>query len=136
MVLAMMTHNLLFFFSSRRRHTICALVTGVQTCALPIWSRKGWISASLNARPGGQPSTTAPMAGPWLSPQVENRNMRPNVSKLICRARCPEIGRESCRERVCQYVKTSVVAVSLKQNNRHKPHYQRQHNSTPTTTTP
>src|SRR3546814_6387647 len=27
----------LFFFSSRRRHTRCALVTGVQTCALPIW---------------------------------------------------------------------------------------------------
>src|SRR3546814_319431 len=26
----------LFFFSSRRRHTSCALVTGVQTCALPI----------------------------------------------------------------------------------------------------
>src|SRR3546814_8857350 len=25
-----------FFFSSRSRHTICALVTGVQTCALPI----------------------------------------------------------------------------------------------------
>src|SRR3546814_3254899 len=24
------------FFSSRRRHTICPLVTGVQTCALPI----------------------------------------------------------------------------------------------------
>src|SRR3546814_14231755 len=28
--------SLLFFFSSRRRHTRCALVTGVQTCALPI----------------------------------------------------------------------------------------------------
>src|SRR3546814_1805341 len=27
----------LFFFSSRRRHTRCALVTGVQTCALPIF---------------------------------------------------------------------------------------------------
>src|SRR3546814_8064508 len=28
-----------FFISSRRRHTRCALVTGVQTCALPIfWS--------------------------------------------------------------------------------------------------
>src|SRR3546814_375531 len=27
----------LFFFSSRRRHTRCAVVTGVQTCALPIW---------------------------------------------------------------------------------------------------
>src|SRR3546814_6584969 len=28
--------SLVFFFSSRRRHTRCALVTGVQTCALPI----------------------------------------------------------------------------------------------------
>src|SRR3546814_3196273 len=28
-----------FFFSSRRRHTRCALVTGVQTCALPILVR-------------------------------------------------------------------------------------------------
>src|SRR3546814_19950559 len=28
-----------FFFSSRRRHTRCALVTGVQTCALPICQR-------------------------------------------------------------------------------------------------
>src|SRR3546814_2760446 len=28
-----------FFFSSRRRHPICALVTGVQTCALPICRR-------------------------------------------------------------------------------------------------
>src|SRR3546814_2775233 len=27
---------MVFFFSSRRRHTRCALVTGVQTCALPI----------------------------------------------------------------------------------------------------
>src|SRR3546814_2701350 len=30
----------LFFFSSRRRHTRCALVTGVQTCALPISKAK------------------------------------------------------------------------------------------------
>src|SRR3546814_9631054 len=30
----------MFFFSSRRRHTRCALVTGVQTCALPISHRK------------------------------------------------------------------------------------------------
>src|SRR5881409_2454043 len=29
-----------FFFSSRRRHTRCETVTGVQTCALPIWI--GW----------------------------------------------------------------------------------------------
>src|SRR3546814_13133672 len=31
----------MFFFSSRRRHTRCALVTGVQTCALPICRRLG-----------------------------------------------------------------------------------------------
>src|SRR3546814_8454597 len=31
-------YRLFFFFSSRRRHTRCALVTGVQTCALPISS--------------------------------------------------------------------------------------------------
>src|SRR3546814_8565266 len=30
-----------FFFSSRRRHTRCALVTGVQTCALPIFCVRG-----------------------------------------------------------------------------------------------
>src|SRR3546814_4172195 len=35
-----------FFFSSRRRHTRCALVTGVQTCALPI-------SAVEMAQPAG-----------------------------------------------------------------------------------
>src|SRR3546814_4598224 len=35
-----------FFCSSRRRHTRCALVTGVQTCALPIWIvRRGCIRA-------------------------------------------------------------------------------------------
>src|SRR3546814_19523771 len=31
--------------------------------------------------------------------------------------RTPEIGRAACRERVCQYVKISGVAVSLKKNN-------------------
>src|SRR3546814_6073123 len=35
------THvSALFFFSSRRRHTRCALVTGVHTCALPIWPQR------------------------------------------------------------------------------------------------
>src|SRR3546814_13111797 len=41
-----------FFFSSRRRHTRCALVTGVQTCALPIWI--------LSARPSPQEAAQAP----------------------------------------------------------------------------
>src|SRR3546814_15880366 len=30
----------MFVFSSRRRHTSCALVTGVQTCALPIYGAR------------------------------------------------------------------------------------------------
>src|SRR3546814_12274979 len=41
---------MIFFFSSRRRHTRCALVTGVQTCALPIYTREIYpngISTSL-----------------------------------------------------------------------------------------
>src|SRR3546814_19627447 len=49
-----------FFFSSRRRHTRCALVTGVQTCALPISTaftsppitppRKSWLDRSAVRR--------------------------------------------------------------------------------------
>src|SRR3546814_7165892 len=59
----------LLFFSSRRRHTICAVVTGVQTCALPFsphhrgarrrQARRGrrrrrdaWRHARLNGRHG------------------------------------------------------------------------------------
>src|SRR3546814_20211719 len=36
----------MFFFSSRRRHTRCALVTGVQTCALPIYPAASLIVAT------------------------------------------------------------------------------------------
>src|SRR3546814_6159785 len=36
-VISILFYFFSFFFSSRRRHTRCALVTGVQTCALPIW---------------------------------------------------------------------------------------------------
>src|SRR3546814_2897327 len=45
-------------FSSRRRHTRCALVTGVQTCALPIWlgPSNRWLSVQRAALvgPGGE----------------------------------------------------------------------------------
>src|SRR3546814_3741075 len=47
------------FFSSRRLHTICALVTGVQTCALPIYS---YLSSSLLAS-ALEVSRTPPVAG-------------------------------------------------------------------------
>src|SRR3546814_1189278 len=47
-----------FFFSSRRRHTRCALVTGVQTCALPIC-----IQCAAN-------SPVAALAGRWTPERV------------------------------------------------------------------
>src|SRR3546814_8002553 len=41
---------LYFFCSSRRRHTRCALVTGVQTCALPISRAKGHDVSHIHIR--------------------------------------------------------------------------------------
>src|SRR3546814_19189374 len=52
-----------FFFSSRRRHTRCALVTGVQTCALPISIQAGKAavdSAQINL---GYATVRAPIDG-------------------------------------------------------------------------
>src|SRR3546814_14246906 len=43
-----------FFFSSRRRHTRCALVTGVQTCALPISTRGTNLQVNLIRQRSGQ----------------------------------------------------------------------------------
>src|SRR3546814_2474085 len=45
-LMLMICSVIFFFFSSRRRHTRCALVTGVQTCALPI--------SALRQLPNGQ----------------------------------------------------------------------------------
>src|SRR3546814_5112463 len=43
-----------FFFSSRRRHTRCALVTGVQTCALPIYFRLTEMQAAIGLQQLGK----------------------------------------------------------------------------------
>src|SRR3546814_16258422 len=104
----------LFFVSSRRRHTRCALVTGVQTCALPIcWQRrrKNERAIESSARPfrlsqyRGEQSISADYDG-WPSNRAEATKRR-------------KIGRESWRERVCQDVYISVVDVSLKKQNRY-----------------
>src|SRR3546814_2047577 len=55
----------LFFFSSRRRHTRCALVTGVQTCALPISAEP----KSPSAEPQNQQSAAVRPPSPPPRPE-------------------------------------------------------------------
>ena len=52
-------------------------------------SRSAWMSDSASSSPGGQPSTTAPIAGPWLSPKVVTQNERPIVLPDIALALQP-----------------------------------------------
>src|SRR3546814_2880428 len=78
------------FFSSRRRHTRCALVTGVQTCALPICQLCRTVAQSALDTKIGFPAK-------GLVQHVTNDNF------VQCGAGF-QIGRASCRERVCQYV--------------------------------
>src|SRR3546814_18424101 len=51
-LVSLMVSCFLFFFSSRRRHTRCALVTGVQTCALPICQCRPLLHAYRGDRRG------------------------------------------------------------------------------------
>src|SRR3546814_5477747 len=79
----------LFFVSSRRRHTRCALVTGVQTCALPIY------------RPGlGTPACTDDVGAVVLEVGVADWTLDDNAdSRTDSWAFGDKIGRASCRER-------------------------------------
>src|SRR3546814_11321342 len=97
-----------FFFSSRRRHTRCALVTGVQTCALPICSWKDLFSQATS-----QQELTGTIQA-WFQPLLKKSAAEPEKAKVP--AAPVQIGRASCRERVCQYVQISVVAVALTKN--------------------
>src|SRR3546814_15965821 len=91
------------FVTSRRRHTSCALVTGVQTCALPIYRR---LPGSHGLRDQDVRRVAPLQAG--LDVGVPERRVHPHGRPDR------EIGRASCRARVCQYVSISVVAVTLK----------------------
>src|SRR3546814_2845256 len=91
-----------FFFSSRRRHTRCALVTGVQTCALPIFPRgaqRGVVRAIAKAH---DPSPELALSGMVAAGRIASP-IRIRAGPLPSAA-LAEIGRASCRERVCQYV--------------------------------
>src|SRR3546814_3873985 len=97
----------MFFFSSRRRHTRCALVTGVQTCALPIW-------LLALGRAAFAPALVRPAVRAFWWPRFERiarwfvqaeRERRAGIVGTATETRGRlEIGRASCRERVCQYV--------------------------------
>src|SRR3546814_7365560 len=82
-----------FFFSSRRRHTRCALVTGVQTCALPISGSRGI---------GIDPAIGAKIPDFRFAQFMREGGVAPAF--LLSDYSLNKIGRASCRERVCQYV--------------------------------
>src|SRR3546814_9413552 len=99
----------LFFFSSRRRHTSCALVTGVQTCALPICDL---MRGPLHNFKGGSGDEFGGGADGLLRhgsivrtgyDKRRRRNLREQALGVMAFDR-REIGRASCRERVCKYV--------------------------------
>src|SRR3546814_13248045 len=61
----------LFFFSRGRQHTICALVTGVQTCALPILSEDDYKAFIASKKAGGDAaSADSAQAAPAATTEV------------------------------------------------------------------
>src|SRR3546814_4353896 len=74
-----------FFFSSRRRHTRCALVTGVQTCALPICQRLGIfclvdVAASITDQMTVETESHGlDQCGPFSSARAFNRDARRTI---------------------------------------------------------
>src|SRR3546814_4515845 len=105
-----------FFFSSRRRHTRCALVTGVQTCALPILQAiarelglvpstclyvlralvaEEFVAFDADTKRYSLEAGVLTLARDWLRRNRFNDLVQPSLD---------QIGRASCRERVCQSV--------------------------------
>src|SRR3546814_19349792 len=118
----------MFFFSSRTRHTSCALVTGVQTCALPISFRRSVkrITASESAFAA---FSVIPLIGNIRASaviailQILSVIQRIGVIRLASERGTPpqrlnalvaavQNGRASCRERVRQYVEITVFDLS------------------------
>src|SRR3546814_8484437 len=112
----------MFVYSSRRRHTRCSLVTGVQTCALPISLFQGdggilRIMETLNAETSDAVILTARnglcaqyihvvQARTALRLHLTTGTMRPIASSVTGWV---QIRRASRRARVCKYVQISVV---------------------------
>ena len=67
------TPESIFTASSSRRWVVNRDLPGLRR------SRSRCMSPSDNGNPGGQPSTTQPSAGPWLSPKLVTVNNLPKV---------------------------------------------------------
>src|SRR3546814_7530772 len=102
---------MVFFLSSRRRHTRCALVTGVQTCALPIcFYAPDQLVRDAQAH-GVDVRGIDINASEWdsiLEPDRDHFALRLGFRQIggfrqDWAIAIWEIGRASCRERVCQY---------------------------------
>src|SRR3546814_7971309 len=87
-----------FFFSSRRRHTRCALVTGVQTCALPILFSRAF---QLMVEDGSLEVLAILSNASAVIAEGEVMQLMTTNNTATSEA---EIGRASRRERVCQSV--------------------------------
>src|SRR3546814_13504414 len=99
---------MVFFFSSRRRHTRCALVTGVQTCALPISlirpRRQRGIEVA-RADEGGEAGVARVHRAPVVDIEVEPRQRR-GRQLFLDRSEERRVGKEcvsTCRYRWSPY---------------------------------
>src|SRR3546814_1152747 len=90
-----------FFFSSRRRHTRCALVTGVQTCALPIFRAGEQSQFAIFYKAYSKKVDSYERPGELVD---EQRRVMRSYAVFNADQIDTQIGRASCRERVCQYV--------------------------------
>src|SRR3546814_5660340 len=90
----------IFFLSSRRRHTRCALVTGVQTCALPISMAKA-------------PSLSVPKIGAPGAPKQLRLSLEPALAAELDRyveAYATEYGERVDLETLVPHILASFIA--------------------------
>src|SRR3546814_5121709 len=108
----------MFFFSSRRRHTRCALVTGVQTCALPILHER--VLAELLAAAGvcadyralseaervalltAELASDRPLAAPWHAWSEET------AGELAIVHAAADIRRRLGPDTICQWIISKI----------------------------
>src|SRR3546814_10989946 len=87
-----------FFFSSSRLHTSCALVTGVQTCALPIWCRRMRVPQLAPTR--------YPLGTAWHPPEtMPPRRYPPQPRRAACPPPMPLIAMSAAGQRPSNYAR-------------------------------